>query len=105
MTARLPIDPPPVKTSPLRLLKWAAGLALGAVAAWLLWQWANDMSGVRREAPKVPTIIPLPPPPPTTAGETQGAGTPGRGEGGRARADPGTRRGQARGRGTAVAGR
>ncbi|ALI10093.1 MULTISPECIES: energy transducer TonB [Pseudomonas] len=64
MTARLPIDPPPVKTSPLRLLKWAAGLLLGAVAAWLLWQWANDMSGVRREAPKVPTIIPLPPPPP-----------------------------------------
>ncbi|WP_335944685.1 energy transducer TonB [Pseudomonas sp. G166] len=64
MTARLPINPPPVKTSPLRLLKWAAGLVLGAVAAWLLWQWANDMSGVRREAPKVPTIIPLPPPPP-----------------------------------------
>lgn len=64
MTARLPIDPPPVKTSPLRLLKWTAGLLLGAVAAWLLWQWANDMSGVRREAPKVPTIIPLPPPPP-----------------------------------------
>ncbi|WP_411384594.1 energy transducer TonB [Pseudomonas sp. Z1-12] len=64
MTARLPIDPPPVKTAPLRLLKWAAGLLLGAVAAWLLWQWANDMSGVRREAPKVPTIIPLPPPPP-----------------------------------------
>lgn len=64
MTVRLPIDPPPVKTSPLRLLKWAAGLLLGAVAAWLLWQWANDMSGVRREAPKVPTIIPLPPPPP-----------------------------------------
>ncbi|WP_210644792.1 energy transducer TonB [Pseudomonas sp. Tri1] len=64
MTARLPINPPPVKTSPLRLLMWAAGLVLGAVAAWLLWQWANDMSGVRREAPKVPTIIPLPPPPP-----------------------------------------
>ncbi|MCG6575720.1 energy transducer TonB [Pseudomonas sp. AF32] len=64
MTARLPIYPPPVKPSPLRLLKWAAGLVLGAVAAWLLWQWANDMSGVRREAPKVPTIIPLPPPPP-----------------------------------------
>ncbi len=37
MTARLPIGPP-VKTSPLRLLKWAAGLALGAVAAWLLWR-------------------------------------------------------------------
>ncbi|MBT2339810.1 MULTISPECIES: energy transducer TonB family protein [Pseudomonas] len=64
MTAKLPINPPPVKTAPLRLLKWAAGLVLGVVAAWLLWQWANDMSGVRREAPKVPTIIPLPPPPP-----------------------------------------
>lgn len=64
MTARLPIDPPPVKRSPLRLLKWAAGLVLAGLAAWLLWQWANDMSGVRREAPKVPTIIPLPPPPP-----------------------------------------
>ncbi|WP_434611219.1 TonB family protein [Pseudomonas sp. R1-7] len=64
MTARLPINPPPVKRSPLRLLKWAAGLLLAGLAAWLLWQWANDMSGVRREAPKVPTIIPLPPPPP-----------------------------------------
>ena len=64
MTARLPIDPPPVKRSPLRLLKWTAGLVLAGLAAWLLWQWANDMSGVRREAPKVPTIIPLPPPPP-----------------------------------------
>ncbi|WP_434600759.1 energy transducer TonB [Pseudomonas sp. Z4-7] len=64
MTARLPVNPPPVKRSPLRLLKWAAGLALAGLAAWLLWQWANDMSGVRREAPKVPTIIPLPPPPP-----------------------------------------
>lgn len=64
MTAKLPINPPPVKNAPLRLLKWAGALVLGAVAAWLLWQWANDMSGVRREAPKVPTIIPLPPPPP-----------------------------------------
>jgi len=64
MTARLPVNPPPVKRSPLRLLKWAAGLVLAGLAAWLLWQWANDMSGVRREAPKVPTIIPLPPPPP-----------------------------------------
>jgi TonB family protein len=64
MTAKLPVNPPPVKRSPLRLLKWAAGLALAGLAAWLLWQWANDMSGVRREAPKVPTIIPLPPPPP-----------------------------------------
>jgi TonB family protein len=64
MTAQLPTEPLPVKRSPLRLLKWGAGLLLGAVAAYLLWQWANDMSGIRREAPKVPTIIPLPPPPP-----------------------------------------
>ena len=34
-----------------------------AAAAYLLWRWANDMSGVRRE-PKVSAIIPLPPPPP-----------------------------------------
>ncbi|PKA72636.1 outer membrane transport energization protein TonB [Pseudomonas baetica] len=64
MTAQLPIEPLPVKPSPLRFVKWGAGLLLGAIAAWFLWQWANDMSGVRREAPKVPTIIPLPPPPP-----------------------------------------
>ena len=59
-----PIGAGAEKKSPVRLLKWAAGLLIGAVAAWFLWQWANDMSGVRREAPKVPTIIPLPPPPP-----------------------------------------
>jgi periplasmic protein TonB len=65
MTAQIPIAPLPVKKKqPLRPLKWGVGLLLGAVAAWCLWQWANDMSGVRREAPKVPTIIPLPPPPP-----------------------------------------
>ena len=64
MTAQMPIPPTPVKKSPLRPLKWGAGLLVGAVAAWFLWQWANDMSGVRREAPKVPMIIPLPPPPP-----------------------------------------
>src|SRR5688572_27849469 len=64
MTAQLPIEPPPVKKSPLRYVKWGAGLLVGALAAWFLWQWANDMAGVRREAPKVPTIIPLPPPPP-----------------------------------------
>ncbi|KPA91973.1 MULTISPECIES: energy transducer TonB [Pseudomonas] len=64
MTAKLPISPEPVKPSPLRLFKWGAGLLLGAAAAWFLWQWAHDMSGVRREAPKVPMIIPLPPPPP-----------------------------------------
>lgn len=64
MTTQLPIEPLPVKGSPLRYVKWGAGLLLGALAAYLLWQWANDMSGIRREAPKVPTIIPLPPPPP-----------------------------------------
>ncbi|NWB96370.1 energy transducer TonB [Pseudomonas gingeri] len=64
MTAKLPISPDPLKKSPLRPLKWGAGLLLGAVAAWFLWQWAHDMSGVRREAPKVPMLIPLPPPPP-----------------------------------------
>lgn len=64
MTAQMPITPPTKTPRPLRPLKWGAGLLLGAAAAWLLWQWANDMSGVRREAPKVPTIIPLPPPPP-----------------------------------------
>lgn len=47
-----------------RLLKWGAVALVGAGLAWLLWQWANDMSGVRREAPKIPAIIALPPPPP-----------------------------------------
>jgi len=64
MTAKLPISLDPVKKSSLRPLKWGAGLLLGAIAAWFLWQWAHDMSGVRREAPKVPMLIPLPPPPP-----------------------------------------
>ncbi|MER2098617.1 MAG: energy transducer TonB [Pseudomonas qingdaonensis] len=45
-----------------RLLKWGVVALVGAGLAWLLWQWANDMSGVRREAPKIPAIIPLPPP-------------------------------------------
>ncbi|MBP5105999.1 energy transducer TonB, partial [Pseudomonas protegens] len=54
MSAHQPFELPPVQNKPraLRLLKWGAGLLLGAVAAWLLWQWANDMAGVRREAPK-----------------------------------------------------
>lgn len=64
MTAQQSFKPLPVKPSAVRFIKWGAGLLLGAVAAWFLWQWANDMSGIRREAPKVPTIIPLPPPPP-----------------------------------------
>jgi TonB family protein len=64
MTAQQPFKPLPMKPSPLRFVKWGAGVLFAGVAAWFLWQWANDMSGVRREAPKVPTIIPLPPPPP-----------------------------------------
>ncbi|MDZ4194605.1 MAG: energy transducer TonB [Pseudomonas sp.] len=47
-----------------RGLTWGFGLLLGAGLLWLLWTWANDMSGIRREAPKIPAIIPLPPPPP-----------------------------------------
>lgn len=47
-----------------RGLTWGVGLLLGAGLLWLLWMWANDMSGIRREAPKIPAIIPLPPPPP-----------------------------------------
>ncbi|MCO7519735.1 MULTISPECIES: TonB family protein [unclassified Pseudomonas] len=52
------------KANPRRLLSWAVLAVAGVGLAWLLWQWANDMAGVRREAPKVPAIIPLPPPPP-----------------------------------------
>lgn len=52
-------------SSPLRrYLAWALAAVLLGGLAWLLWQWSQDMSGVRREAPKVPAIIPLPPPPP-----------------------------------------
>ncbi|MDD0974721.1 energy transducer TonB [Pseudomonas sp. TNT2022 ID681] len=47
-----------------RVITWAVVGVIGIGAAWLLWQWANDMSGVRREAAKIPAIIPLPPPPP-----------------------------------------
>ena len=47
-----------------RWLKLAAVAVAAAVAAYALWRWANDMSGVRRDAPKVTAIIPLPPPPP-----------------------------------------
>lgn len=48
----------------LRWAKWGGGLLVAAGLLFMLWQWANDMSGVRREAPKVPMIVPLPPPPP-----------------------------------------
>nr|WP_236097226.1 putative porin [Pseudomonas aeruginosa] len=61
--APLSIDGRPANPT-LRYLKWGLGALLLAGLAWLVWEWANDMSGVRREAPKVPAIIPLPPPPP-----------------------------------------
>lgn len=32
--------------------------------AWLAWHWATDRSGVKRKAPEMTAIIPLPPPPP-----------------------------------------
>ena len=35
-----------------RWLKLAAVAVAAAVAAYALWRWANDMSGVRRDAPK-----------------------------------------------------
>ncbi|QII84829.1 energy transducer TonB [Bordetella hinzii] len=47
-----------------RILRGGAGVALAALLGYFLWQWAHDMAGVRREAPKVAAIIPLPPPPP-----------------------------------------
>ena len=58
-----PFDQPPRKRAP----RWL-GPTLGVVAVLglglLLWTFIDQQSGVRREAPKVPTIIPLPPPPP-----------------------------------------
>ncbi|MEC5319243.1 energy transducer TonB [Brenneria populi subsp. brevivirga] len=44
--------------------KTAAIAAALIAAGWLLWQWANDTAGVRRETPQQDMIIPLPPPPP-----------------------------------------
>lgn len=52
------------KRSPKFYLWLALAVALVAVVGTFIWQWANEMSGVRRETPKVPMIIPLPPPPP-----------------------------------------
>ena len=34
------------------------------VAAWLVWQFAGHQVGVKRSAPRIATITPLPPPPP-----------------------------------------
>ncbi|WP_241082931.1 energy transducer TonB [Achromobacter xylosoxidans] len=47
-----------------RWLKLAAVAVALIAVAYALWRWANDMAGVRREAPKATAIIPLPPPPP-----------------------------------------
>lgn len=43
---------------------WVAGLTVVVLLGWFIYQWANDMAGIKREAPKLATIIPLPPPPP-----------------------------------------
>ncbi len=34
------------------------------VLGYFVWQWANSMAGIKREAPMINAIIPLPPPPP-----------------------------------------
>ncbi|MBB6244390.1 energy transducer TonB [Rhodanobacter sp. MP1X3] len=39
-------------------------LAMVLVAAWLIWTFARHQVGVRKEAPRIATITPLPPPPP-----------------------------------------
>ncbi len=46
------------------IAKWFVGVVVVAALGWIIYQWANDMSGVKRDAPKLATIIPLPPPPP-----------------------------------------
>lgn len=55
---------PTPQRSPLKLVKLAAGVVAIAVLGYLVWQWASDMAGIKREAPKMAAIIPLPPPPP-----------------------------------------
>lgn len=34
------------------------------VLGYVVWKWANSMAGIKREAPTINAIIPLPPPPP-----------------------------------------
>jgi len=51
--------------APALRFAWAvAGLAVLAGLSWLIWLWANDTAGVRRQVAKQEMIIPLPPPPP-----------------------------------------
>ncbi|WP_454731325.1 MULTISPECIES: TonB family protein [Cupriavidus] len=40
-----------------------AALAL-ALAGWALWKWAGDTASARKEAPRLPPMVSLPPPPP-----------------------------------------
>lgn len=47
-----------------RFIALVAAIAAACGLVWLVWQWAHDMSGIRREEPKIPMLIPLPPPPP-----------------------------------------
>jgi protein TonB len=39
-------------------------LVVVLIAAWLVWMFAGHQVGVRKEAPRIATITPLPPPPP-----------------------------------------
>ncbi|QTF08707.1 energy transducer TonB [Brenneria izadpanahii] len=45
-------------------VKTVAAIAVLIAAGWLIWLWAHDSAGVRRESPREDMIIPLPPPPP-----------------------------------------
>ncbi|VFR56202.1 Ferric siderophore transport system, periplasmic binding protein TonB [plant metagenome] len=58
------LDEKPAKPSPRRFIAPVVGVVLLAVGGYFIWQWANDMAGIKREAPKLQAIIPLPPPPP-----------------------------------------
>ena len=53
------------RSTPIPRFAWVAAALLGlAVLSWLVWLWANDTAGVRRQVAKQEMIIPLPPPPP-----------------------------------------
>lgn len=47
-----------------RVIVPVIGVVAAGVLGYFIWQWANDMAGIKREAPQIATIIPLPPPPP-----------------------------------------
>ncbi|WP_240342729.1 energy transducer TonB [Alloalcanivorax xenomutans] len=52
------------RRGPMTYVRFAAGAVVLIVLGWLIWQWANDMGGVRRQVPQEPMLVPLPPPPP-----------------------------------------